>query len=136
MLWTVKKGLYRTQQRVMKVAAKVLPFPVPALLTGPGSVRQLADNVSVRGLRHVLVVTDKGLMDIGLPASLFESLREKGITFAVFDEVQVNPTIENVEAGVRVYRQHGCDGIIAIGGGSPMDCAKIIGARVGNPFVA
>ena len=87
MLWTVKKGLYRTQQRVMKVAAKVLPFPVPALLTGPGSVRQLADNVSVRGLRHVLVVTDKGLMDIGLPASLFESLREKGITFAVFDEV-------------------------------------------------
>ncbi|HNS97141.1 MAG TPA: iron-containing alcohol dehydrogenase [Polyangiaceae bacterium] len=136
MLWTVKKGLYRTQQRVMKVAAKVLPFPVPALLTGPGSVRQLADNVSVRGLRHVLVVTDKGLMDIGLPASLFESLREKGITFAVFDEVQVNPTIENVEAGVRVYRQHGCDGIIAIGGGSPMDCAKIIGARVGNPFLS
>ena len=135
MLWTLKKTLYRTQQRVMKETAKVLPFPVPVLLTGPGSVKQLAENVSIRGLRHVLVVTDKVLMGIGLPRPLLESLDAKGIAYTVFDDVQPNPTIENVEAGVRVYREHGCDAIIAIGGGSPMDCAKVIGARVANPYL-
>ncbi len=135
MLWTLKKTLYRTQQRVMKVTATVLPFPVPVLLTGPGSVKQLAENVSIRRLRHVLVVTDKVLMGIGLPRPLLESLDAKDVAYTVFDDVQPNPTIENVEAGVRAYREHGCDAIIAIGGGSPMDCAKIIGARVANPYL-
>lgn len=136
MLWTLKKTLYRTQQRVMKVAATVLPFPYPALLTGPGSVMQLADNVSVRGLRRVLLVTDKVLMELGLPRPLIASLEERGIACTVFDEVQPNPTIDNVEAGVRAYQAYGCDAIIGFGGGSPIDCAKIIGARVANPFIS
>jgi alcohol dehydrogenase class IV len=136
MIWNVKKGLYRAQQQVMKVAAKVLPFPVPVLLTGPGSVRQLADNLSVRGLKHVLVVTDKVLMQLKLPQSLLDSLEERGIRYTVFDDVQVNPTIQNVEDGRRVYKDNGCDGIIGFGGGSPIDCAKIIGARIGNPFIS
>jgi alcohol dehydrogenase class IV len=136
MLWTVKKALYRTQQRVMKVTASVLPFPIPGLLTGPGSVKQLAENISVRGLKKVLVVTDKVLMDLDLPRTLLTSLEERGIAYAVFDDVQPNPTIENVEAGVCVYREHGCEAIIGFGGGSPIDCAKIIGARIANPFIS
>ena len=136
MLWTLKKAAYRTQQRVMKVAAKVLPFPVPTLLTGPGSVRQLAENISVRGLRHVLVVSDKVLVELGLLQSLLSSLEARGIATTIFDEVEPNPSIDTVEAGVRVYRQSGCDAIIAFGGGSPMDCAKIIGARFANPFIS
>jgi len=136
MIWAVKKGLYRAQQRVMKVAATVLPFPVPALLTGPGSVMGLAENVSVRGLRQILVVTDKVLMELKLPQRLLGSLDAHGIGYTVFDDVQPNPTIQNVEDGRRVYREHNCDGIIAFGGGSPIDCAKIIGARVANPFLS
>lgn len=136
MLWTLKKALYRTQHKVLKVTATVLPFPVPGLLTGPGSVKQLAENVSVRGLKRILVVTDKVLVDLGLPKTLLTSLEERGIAYTVFDDVQPNPTIENVEDGVRVYREHGCDGIIGFGGGSPIDCAKIIGARVSNPYLS
>ncbi len=136
MLWTVKKALYRTQQRVMKVTASVIPFPVPALLTGPGSVKQLAENIAVRRLGHVLLVTDKVLMQIGLPRSLLDSLEEKGIAYTVFDDVQPNPTIENVEAGVACYKENHCDCIIGFGGGSPIDCAKIIGARIANPFLS
>ena len=136
MLWETKKGLYRAQQRVMKSAAAFLPFPIPALLTGPGSVKQLADNLSVRGLRQVLVVTDKVLMEIGLPRGLLASLEARGIAYTVFDDVQPNPTIENVEHGVRTYREHGCDAILGFGGGSPMDCAKIIGARLSNRYIS
>ena len=136
MLWTVKKAMYRAQQRVMKVTATLLPFPVPGLLTGPGSVKQLAENLSVRGLKHVLVVTDKVLMDLELPAELLTSLDKRDIAYTIYDDVQPNPTIENVEDGVRVYREHGCDAIIAFGGGSPIDCAKVIGARVANPYIS
>lgn len=135
MLWTVKKALYRVQQRVMKTTAQLIPFPTPGLLSGPGSVKQLADAISVRGLKHILVVTDRVLTDLGLPKTLLDSLEARRIACTVFDDVQPNPTIENVEDGVRVYRQAGCDGIIGFGGGSPIDCAKIIGARIGNPYL-
>lgn len=136
MLWNVKKALYRTYHKVMKVAATALPFPVPALLTGPGSVRGLADNISVRGFRQVLVVTDKVLMELGLPKSLLDALAERGIGYTVYDDVQPNPTIDNVEDGARVYKECGAEAIIGFGGGSPLDCAKIIAARVGNPFLS
>lgn len=135
MLWNLKKTLYRIQHRALKLTAKILPFPVPVLLAGPGSVTQLAENLSVRGLRQVLVVTDKVLMELGLPRTLLASLEKRGIAYTVFDDVQANPTIENVEAGARVFRDHRCDSIIAIGGGSPIDCAKIIGARIANPLL-
>jgi len=136
MIWTLKKGLYRAQQRVMKVAAQVLPFPVPALLTGPGSVKQLAENISVRGLKRVLVVTDKVLMGIKLPQGLLDSLEANGVSYTVFDDVQPNPTIQNVEDGRQVYKDNNCEAIIAFGGGSPIDCAKIIGARIANPYLS
>lgn len=136
MLWTLKKKAYRAQQQVMKVAANVIPFPIPLLLTGPGSVQRLAENVRIRGLKHVLVVTDKVLMELKLADGLLDALTEEGVNYTIFDDVQPNPTIENVESGRAAYRKHKCDGIIGFGGGSPIDCAKIIGARIANPYLS
>ncbi len=136
MLWSMKKRAYRVNQRVMKAASLMLPFPQPVVLSGPGSVAKLAENISIRGLEHVLVVTDRVLVELGLVDGLLRSLEEHGVRHTVFAEVQPNPTIENVEQGRAVYRDKGCDGIVGFGGGSPMDCAKIIGARVGNPFMS
>ncbi len=133
-VWEVKKKLYRVQQRVMKVASTVIPFPIPVLLTGPGSVKKLAENIRIRGLKHVLVVTDGVLMKMKLLDGLLKSLEQNEVKYTVFDEVQPNPTIENVEAGRKLYRSSKCDGIIGFGGGSPIDCAKIIGARISNPY--
>lgn len=136
MLWTIKKTMYRAQHQVMKTASKVIPIPVPVLLTGPGSVKKLAENIAVRGVKKVLVVTDKILMDLKLADGLLDSLTENDIKYTVYDEVQPNPTIENVEDGRRVYKDSKCDGIIGFGGGSSIDCAKIIGARVANPYMS
>ncbi len=135
LIWEVKKGAYRAFQRVMKTAARVLPFPIPAVLSGPGSVRQLPENIRARGLQKVLVVTDPVLVELGLHQGLLDALAAHGLSYVVFDEVQPNPTIDNVEAGRAFYRQNGCDAIVGFGGGSPIDCAKIIGARVANPFL-
>ena len=136
MLWPLKKKAYRSYHRVMKTVSAVMPFPQPVLLTGPGSVDKLAENIAVRGLVHVLLVTDDVLVQLGLVDGLKRSLTHHGVRFTVFADVQPNPTIENVEAGRELYRERDCDGIVAFGGGSPMDCAKIIGARVGNPFMS
>jgi alcohol dehydrogenase class IV len=136
MFWDVKKKLYRVQHQVMKVASNVLPFPIPVLLTGPGSVAKLAENIRVRGLKHVMVVTDKVLMELDLLAGLLESLEENEIKYTIYDKVQPNPTIKNVEDGRKLYKKKECDSLIGFGGGSPIDCAKIIGARLANPYLS
>jgi alcohol dehydrogenase class IV len=133
MIWTVKKGAYRVFQAIMKVAGFVLPIRVPELLIGGGSVKKLAKTVKKRDLSHVLVVTDKVLTGLGLARGMLDSLSENGIDVTVFDDVQPNPTIGNIEAGLKCYIDSGCQGIIAFGGGSPMDCAKMIGALASNP---
>ncbi len=133
MIWTVKKGAYRAFQGVMKVTGFVLPIPIPELLIGAGSIKKLAETVKKRKLTNILVVTDKVLTGLGLARGMLDSLAEQGVAVTIFDDVQPNPTIGNIEAGLKCYLANNCQGIIAFGGGSPMDCAKMIGARASNP---
>ena len=134
-MWQIKKAYYRTYQVVFKIATST-PFfdwSEPYLLEGPGAIRQLPELIKSKGLHKVLVVTDKGLMGIHLPDSMFEELEKAGIEYVVYDGTQPNPTIQNIEDAKQLYLDNGCDGVIAFGGGSPMDCAKIAAARVTNP---
>jgi alcohol dehydrogenase class IV len=133
MLWTLKKIFYRVYQWVMKGVLRILPFPVPELLTGAGSLETLPEAIRLHGVDDVFVVTDKGLVSAGLVQRLLDTLHENRISYTLYDEVQPNPTIQNVEKGLKLYLTHQCKGIVAFGGGSPMDCAKLIGARVTNP---
>lgn len=87
---------------------------------GAGAVAQLPDALAKHGITRPLLVTDAGLAGIGLPDRL------PCQSAAVFAGVPSNPTEESVEVGLGVFREHGCDGIIALGGGSPIDCAKAI----------
>ncbi|MEM7018714.1 MAG: iron-containing alcohol dehydrogenase [Pseudomonadota bacterium] len=133
MTWSIQKTLYRSAHAVMGIIVKRLKVPVPKLLTGPGSVRQLPAIIKQGAAAKVLLVTDKGITSIGLINGLLEELESADIACTVFDGVQPNPTIDNIEAGLKVYQDEHCDGIIAFGGGSAMDCAKMIGARATNP---
>lgn len=135
MLWAIKKKMYRAQHRVMKTVAVLIPMPIPKLLTGAGCVSQLAEEITARGLSHPLVVTDKVIRALGLLDGLLDGLKSKDVRYTIYDEVEANPSIETVEIGRRLYKKSGCDSIIAFGGGSPIDCAKVIGARVGNPYM-
>ena len=105
----------------------------PELLKGAGAVKELPALVKSKGINSVLVVTDKGLMGLNLLQGLFDNLDAQKIKYVVYDGVQPNPSIENIEEARRLYLRNACEGIIAFGGGSPMDCAKAAGARVMNP---
>jgi len=130
---SIKHTYYRAYQKTMKFAVNFLDWTPPKLIKGAGAVLQLPELVKKEGLNNVLVVTDKGLMGLGLLNPLFEALEKAGIKYSVFDSVQPNPTIYNVEDALKMYKENGCQGFIAFGGGSPMDCAKVTAARVVKP---
>jgi alcohol dehydrogenase class IV len=117
----------------MKFSVNFLDWTPPQLLKGAGSVKELPKLVKEQGLNNVLIVTDKGLMGLHLLDGLFEGLENEGIKYSVYDEVQPNPTIYNVEDALKIYKENNCQGFIAFGGGSPMDCAKVTAARVVKP---
>ncbi|QVK20926.1 iron-containing alcohol dehydrogenase [Mycoplasmatota bacterium] len=132
MIWNLKIILYRIRHYIFKIAIKCLKFPVPELVIGAGCMIDLASKVKQKRLSNVLIVTDKVLMDLGLLDRLFLSLDEYEIKYTVYDRVQPNPTIYNIEEARQVYIDNQCEAMIAFGGGSPMDCAKVAAARVTN----
>ena len=123
----------RTFQGVMRVAMNVLDWSEPELLKGAGAVKALPKKIKELGYNNVLIVTDKGLMGLHLLDSMFEELRNNEIAYVVYDGVQPNPTIDNIEEARKLFLGNGCQAIIAFGGGSPMDCAKACGARIARP---
>jgi alcohol dehydrogenase len=98
--------------------------PLTRVVFEVGALGRLGELVREYGGQRVLLVTDPGLEEAGHPQRALESLRAAGLTAFVFDDVEVNPTTRHVEAGVRVARSHKVDFLVAVGGGSSMDCAK------------
>ena len=134
-MWQVKKAFYRVYQQTFRVAMCIFDWSEPTLLEGPGAIRKLPEFIKSKGLSKVLIVTDKGLMGIHLLDSLFEELDKAGVEYVVYDGTQPNPSIENIEDARQLYVDNNCQGVIAFGGGSPMDCAKAAAARVTNPKI-
>lgn len=127
------KLFYRIYQKVMYVACFFLPWREPKLLKGENSLMKLPSELLALNLKKPLVVTDKGLISVGLVQPLLDELKKDGISFVVYDKVVPNPTIDNIEEALSLYKESSCDSIISFGGGSPMDCAKAVGARVVKP---
>ncbi|MFM2623100.1 iron-containing alcohol dehydrogenase [Vibrio owensii] len=128
----LKHLLYRGYTNGLKVAAYVLPLPKPTLFSGPGSIHELTEAIADLGFKKLLLVTDEGLVRIGMAEQVAESARTRGLDVALYAEVKPDPTYDQVERGLNVYLESGCDAILALGGGSAMDCAKVIAARVTN----
>lgn len=133
MLNVFQKIYYRAFQAVFRVIMPMLRLRKPELLKGEGSILKLPEFIKSKGVDSVLVVTDNGLYSLGLLNGMFEELDKAGVKYALFKDVVPNPTVDNVETAYKVYVDNGCKGIIAFGGGSPMDCAKGVAARVARP---
>ena len=133
MCFVVKKCAYRITQKVLKLAMCFMNWSEPELLEGEEAVLKLPALVKSKNINKVLIVTDKGLMNLHLLDSLFEELKKENIDYVVYDGVQPNPTIPSIEECKQMYIDNNCQGIIAFGGGSPMDCAKAAAARVVKP---
>ena len=123
----------RTVQSSMRVGMKLMNWRKPELLQGENSLEKLPDFVKSLDLNMLLVITDEGIHKLGLMDTLLEGLQQQNIAFVVYDKTVPNPTFTNIEEALEMYYAHQCDGIIAFGGGSPMDCAKAVAARIARP---
>lgn len=123
----------RLYQGIFRIVSPLLPWREPELYEGPASIQQLPELLEARRIRRVLLVTDKGIVQAGIVQKIIGILEEAEILPIIFDETVPNPTIENIETALRRYITEGCQALIALGGGSVIDCAKGVGARLARP---
>lgn len=126
----IRKIYCRGFQFAFRMAIPFLPYRKPGLIESVKEVPLLLKKMKVKS---VLLVTDSFLRESGATKLLEEVLAESGIHCAVYDETRANPTVNNVEAATKTYIEENCQTLIAFGGGSSMDCAKAVGARIAYP---
>jgi len=119
-------------KRAAGAVTRLVPIPQPVLLVGPGSAARLGQAIADFGHRRLLLVTDTVITRLGLMAPLTEALRAGGADFVVFDAITPDAPIPLIEQGLDLYRAEGCDAIVAFGGGSVMDAAKVIALAAAN----
>ncbi|MBN2160212.1 MAG: iron-containing alcohol dehydrogenase [Spirochaetes bacterium] len=103
------------------------------ILLGEGSLAEFGRRLKDRDHKKALIVTDKTVEEIGIVKKVTDVIAAAGLQYEVFDETHPNPIEEDVEKGVAAYRKGACDSIIGLGGGSPIDVAKVIKIMVANP---
>jgi len=130
--FNVKTFFFKAKIKILKGTTMVLPFPKPTLFNGPGSSLELCEAIAQMGTRRILIVTDAVLVKIGLIDEIQAKLTELGIEFFIYDGIKPDPTVDQIEAGLEMLRHCDCEAILAVGGGSPIDAAKVIAARATN----
>ena len=133
----MSQGIYnlycRAFQSVLKIGNYFMGYRTPECLEGPGKIRELGAFLQKKGINDVLVVTGSGMMRRGQVQPMLTGFDACGIRYTVQTFEQPDPTSDDVELGYRTYRDHGCKAIVALGGGSRIDCAKGIAAKAVHP---
>ena len=127
------KAYCRIFQAVLKAGNYFMGYRMPDYIEGPGCIKRMPELLKKDNVNNIFLVTGPNITKRGLNRGLMEALDEAGISYTVFNHIGANPTSDMVEEGVKLYHEKNCQAIIAFGGGSPMDCAKGIGARIARP---
>lgn len=127
----LERGL-GTIMRGAGLVTRFIPIPQPTLLVGPGASGRLGQAIAGFGYSKILIVTDSIISKLGLLKGLTDELTVGGAQYVVFDEITPDAPIPLVEKGIEFYKSHGCDAIVAFGGGSSMDASKAIAVAVNN----
>ena len=129
-MFFLKLAFCRVCQTAFRIALPFLPYREPEIIK---SCSELEYVFRKERIKSPLIVTDSGITRNSLTKPLEDILKKCGIAYIIYDKTQPNPTVHNVEEALKIYLQNNCDSLIAIGGGSSMDCAKALGARLVYP---
>ena len=123
----------RTFQSVLKIGNYFMGYRMPKYLEGPGKIKELGAFLKEKGINDILVVTGSGMVRRGQVQPMLDGFDANGIRYTVQTYDTTDPTSDDVEKGYKTYREHGCKSIVALGGGSRIDCAKGIAAKAVHP---
>ena len=123
----------RTFQAVLKVGNYFMGYRMPHYLEGPGKIAELGAFLAEKKVNDVLVVTGAGMVKRGQVQPMLDGFAAAGIRYTLQTYTTTDPTSDDVEAGYKTYKENGCKAIVALGGGSRIDCAKGIAAKAVHP---
>ncbi len=123
----------RTFQSVLKIGNYFMGYRMPKYLEGPGKIKELGSFLKEHRINDVLVVTGSGMVRRGQVQPMLDGFERNGIRYTLQTYDTTDPTSDDVELGYKTYKENGCKSIVAIGGGSRIDCAKGIAAKVVHP---
>lgn len=133
LVWNFKKGYYRCYQSMIRIYLTFVKYPQQQLIARAGGITSIPSILKENNFKHICLICSKSIRKNGLLNELITGLEKEAITYSIFENIHPNTTTEDVEEGYKVYRDNKCEAIIAVGGGSVMDCAKIIGIKISNP---
>jgi len=130
----VKNSGYRIHTAAMDAGVKMFPqmFPFPEIEIGSGCRTKIPQLLKKYGISKVMIVTGPTVGKTIVP-SIADNITASGISCVIFDRTEANPSIQTVEEIKDMYITAGCNGFLAVGGGSPMDAAKVAAARIAKP---
>lgn len=123
----------RTFQAVLKVGNYFMGYRMPHYLEGPGKIKELGAFLRSKGINDILVVTGSGMVRRGQVQPMLDGFEVNGIRYTLQTYDTTDPTSDDVEAGYKTYKENKCKTIVALGGGSRIDCAKGIAAKAVHP---
>lgn len=103
---------------------------------GKGAINEIPGIIEAKGFKKAFIATDPDLLKFGVTKKVTDLMDKAGMAYEVYSDIKPNPTIENVQSGVKAYKESGADYMIAVGGGSSMDTGKAIGIIINNPEFA
>ena len=122
----------KVQLSAVKALTKIISAPRPLVFIGVNSSLQLCLNIQQLGVSHILIVTDKILVELGVIQPIENELKRLGIVVTIFSEVKPDPTFQIVEEGIQLLKSKACDAVLAVGGGSAIDTAKVVALAASN----
>lgn len=129
----IKHVFYRMYQAVFAVGIRFMPKKKQKVLTGNGCLYQVPEILRAKQVGKVEIITTAGFVRRKAIEPLLKALQEAGVDAVIFSEVAPDPTTACIEKAAELYRREHCRGILAIGGGSVLDCAKIAAAQIAKP---
>lgn len=129
-MFCLKKMYCRIFQNCFKLVIPILPYRTPVILK---STSQISTVCEFNKISNVMIVTDSTVSKLGILNRMCEHLNHHSIAYVIYDKTVANPTSNNVEEARKLYIDSNCQALIGFGGGSSMDCAKAVGARLARP---
>lgn len=123
----------RSYQFLLKIGNYFMGYHTPECIEGPNSIKELPKLLKKKNINDVLVVTGTSLYQRGMANPMLESMSQEKIRYTILTLKNPDPTSQDVEHGYQTYIDHNCKSIVALGGGSRIDCAKGIAAKVAHP---
>lgn len=127
-----KQFLYRIPQTAVRASMPLVQLPDPPVLSGAGMVRRFPEVIAATGVNRVLIVCGPTVFKSGLMREFLAAMDHNGLEVVIFSKTEPNPTFENVYDAAEMYQTEFCDGIVGFGGGSAIDCAKAVGAKLSS----